>query len=723
MHDITELIKFILNPLNIGNYLKVSVVFLGLIIIGLVTHTAIFTTKKNKVFTIASSMVLGPCFYVLFLSAVSYLFKGYVWTNILFWLLCLGAAVIIYRQRKDYAYLIRYNSTISTIALTVALLTFIGLLFLFVGNTVIGGDVMSQWPLATSFVRGNYPTVLPWQPNQLSAYHQGTFMVLGSLSAVSGITIGHIHYFFSFYIITALFLLITGIVRERSSGLFVFIPGGLAVVLCGPLFLIKDPAPLINTIVSSKTVDITLVRKIAEFPQFSELKSYIGSGVTNISLMVFLNFITFSIATSVLFVYILNSKEIKAKYIILTTLLILLVSINEAVAIVVLPIFIGNFIKNTWENNFRKMILLFGKYIVFGSLLFMLIQNPIRDSLLSPAKEGQRFRLLTASDNAVYSSESEFSLRKRFAGTTNAKQPQKYGIWTTPSLFLFAVSIALAATILKDKLALSFAGLALISGMAGLTVLNTYWPPNALRFITQGYQLAMIAAGLVIISLLKSHSKFAKIIGAVSIIVFIPSAITASAKIVGGAFTGSYEFYQGELVYKNKSLEWLYTNTSHKDKTLFIDEYPYTSVYSPITMAATVQKGLFAPTVISEPKVVNIDFAAEWFDAMAYLSPNAIQKLDPNYLYIQKNSLQRLNTEKNQMLNDKQYFSKVYEDHDVFIYRIHDAYKKAPESDETILSNTANSIFCMLFSERSLSIGNFVSIKRNASLSLPVRDS
>ena len=66
---------------------------------------------------------------------------------------------------------------------------YLSLIILRVGNTVTGGDVITYWGIATSFARGNYPAVLPWQPNYLTVYHAGAFLVQGAIQSLSSVNI------------------------------------------------------------------------------------------------------------------------------------------------------------------------------------------------------------------------------------------------------------------------------------------------------------------------------------------------------------------------------------------------------------------------------------------------------------------------------------------------------------------------------------------------------
>src|SRR3989338_9019837 len=97
------------------------------------------------------------------------------------------------------ARIIKRRLDTSSSLLLIILALYIVFLYLYAAGFEIGADGDLYWGIATSFSRGDYPTVLPWQPNFLTVYHEGTFIIEGALRAISCASIETIHNFFSLF--------------------------------------------------------------------------------------------------------------------------------------------------------------------------------------------------------------------------------------------------------------------------------------------------------------------------------------------------------------------------------------------------------------------------------------------------------------------------------------------------------------------------------------------
>src|SRR3989344_6878611 len=254
--------------INIIHYLLLLLVIFLLAKSGYILSVLIFKTK-NKIFHLGSGIILGFCGYLILLSFSSYVYKGPISIFlyfILFNFLCLIVIPKRYNKKLDLSFPIKKLFHKNPLTFSILIIYSI-VFFVYADFAVTGGDVITHWSISASFANGNYPTHSPWQPQYLTAYHHGTFMILGALSVLSELRVGIVHFFFAATMVIAIFVLITGIAQGIKKTKASLIPAILGVVVfSGPYLLVSGYNNFFNLFLNASPTEI--IKLIGNQPLF-----------------------------------------------------------------------------------------------------------------------------------------------------------------------------------------------------------------------------------------------------------------------------------------------------------------------------------------------------------------------------------------------------------------------------------------------------------------------
>lgn len=682
---IRETVNFVLNSNHFLTYFKLFFTFALLTFSGVSIFYSVFKTR-NKLLLLGGGMIFGPLVFLFLLTVLSYIFKGGFWIFTIY-LLQLLASLILFLKNKNQIrkYLVKTNITLGSILVILILAFYFLFIVFYAKSSALGGDVSTYWGIATSFARGNYPAVLPWQPNYLTIYHMGAFIVLGAIHSISGADIYLTHMFFSVFIIWAVFIFIVGLVREKTRNILgLLVPVFVLILFGGPVLYLDYFGPLKKILVDS--VNIVLSAR-GEIPMFRDFRASIGSGANDLGALVYANFYTFALGTLLVTIYLLNSKlkiGLLKKYLLVTFLGFLTLSIDESVFLSEVPVIIIFFLLSTSKLPTTKKMHYIFIIILCSLVLFILIQNPVRDSLLMPAKIENRFEILSPNDYG-------FLDRVRFADSRLISIDSQN--WLLPSLPLLIATVITISLLFKSVYGIEFSLIALISLVLSYFVVNTFWPANGLRFTNQSNQILMLAIGFLLVDLIRlvKTKKSVQYLLVIIFFLFIPQLVNDNFYFIKKAQNKNENHFIIGYGSVNPTLDWIANHISYNKKFLFIDTYPEKSNSSPLTLQAVTTYGLFAPTVPPEIKVLNFDFGGEWFDAVTFLDPVAINKLDISYLVVSQNSLVTASEKRKLLLTDSNYFKNIYSTMDADIYEIQPSFKKLSD-DEISLEKIADMI-------------------------------
>lgn len=670
--------------------------------------------RADPVFIIGSGMLLGPLGLLFTTGLLSYLFKGFYAQTLIFYSYVLVISFLGIRslKKKSIIGIFHQFKKTTNIILSVVIFLYITVFFLNTSYFSLGGDVDIYFGIATSFARGNYPIHLPWQPIFLSGYHSGVFMVEGVLYALNQISIYSIHSFFSAYIISSLFLLITGLARIYSKSPITLFPAILGVVIFGfPVFLVGGATQFLRNLLN--------LHDLITYPQLVDFKGSLGGGSGDFFGMIYRNFYPFGLATFILSVYCLAVHNWKGrfflKYVLIIILLVLTASIDESFFIIEVLISGFFFIKDVKTVTLQKIIRLLPVLAFTLIALILLIQNTVRDSILDPSTEGTRFKVLIPTLNArksiypdkftlipgdqefmqYFNSVDDFGNGKSITGKipisylmknlslfNSAVKKAGSTNWLFPNLILLTTGLVILSLLFRLRISLIFSASALLTILLSVFIVYTFFPPTSVRFISQASQFLSLGIGFMAVELLGQNGK--KLINTLIILLFIVSApqiISAHARLLSLNQDIGVNFRPSSLSYQ-KALSKLQKLLPYNSRIILLDNFPTESHSSGITSEAIPRFGFFVPISPPDFKSVNSDASTEWIDAVN-LNPPSLKILGVNYIFIQDNAKNRLRLLGFENINPD-YFKFIWGDDTGKLYKVSDEYKNLPTQPNSI---------------------------------------
>ncbi len=658
--------------MNLPQVLSVVLILVVVTVVGMIFFRFLVDCKKLTII-IPGGMVLGSSLLILYLGILSYFFKGQLGIWIIF-LIFLTSAIFIYRKHKSELVVERLK--INTKNIVIGLLVFVvsSIFFIRSGNAIWGGDAITYWGFATSFARGNYPMILPWQPQFLTVHHQGAFLFEGAVHALSGVDIRVVHFIFAAFIILGGFLLLWGYVSDKTKKpILSIIPSLLGYVAFGGIFII-----LAKNMVSS-VPQLT----IPDLPVISNFKDALGA-LTSVSGLYYLIPRTVNLAIIIL-IFILIAEKIKRgivlKLLAVSTLSVVTLSVDESMfAAIILPIIAWiafDFVKSKEKILYMKGLVISG--IVF-ICLFWIVGNPIRDSILTPSLEAPRFKIVdiqTAKDQG----RAGF-LQSIFVTSQNYPNI----VWYLPD-FRLLLGTSLLLVIISGNIFLTLFLLAAIgSTTLYFFVDHTFWPGNYARFLLMGYQFIGFLVGGSIIFLLGSKSKIRRILSIALLIIIIPTCVS-SVRSVTRSIISSDNHYPNfsPLTTRHKVLDWISNNLPYNSKIFFIDGFLRDANYSDLTLQGIQGYGLYIPISSVNYKMHTAEYGVEAIDLITTLDPQSLRSLKIDYLYIKSNVLSNFSLQRQKDISNVSFFKPVYTDEAGTLYEVLQSYN-ATGNENTIKS-------------------------------------
>lgn len=649
----------------------ISTIIRAFFIFGLVTFIGILFFKiffRNKplnwLLLSGGGMILGPLIILFLLSFLSYIFTGHVFLSIFFILLILLSIYLFYKKK------IHFLTGLKSIDRKINVLVMLHLLlfFFFVRKANVGGDVLQYWSIATSFTHGNYPTVLPWQPHFLTIYHTGTFMVMGLLQVVTQLPIDRIHFFFAFYLLTAVFLLTSGIAIRMRHSILSLLPAIFGTILIGgPIFLLKL-AQIDNNFFRN------LFANFFHHPTFSMTIGSIGAGAISTESLIYIIFILFSIGVFFLFIYLLlerGRKNLFREYIFLIILTCLNLSINECFFFPQAALIGIFFLYDYRKEPIVKSLLQGFFFILLFASLFFIIPNAIRDSFLTPTHGVPRFQIILSP------LENIFALTPVHSDVINTSL--KGGpTWLLLDMRILIIFVLVMALIFQEPLLFVLGISALVMLICSLVIKGTFSPWDSLRFFSLAYQVLLFSIGFLLLRLL--DNKKLKIVALLIIVIFLPQLLSSYTKILTIALQSGNENYTSESS-PNEDLIKLSEVMPRSGRLLIVSFLPDKSLDLALTGDALVNYGQIIPFGPAGTRILDIAGGIEWYDAALYVDPPAIQKLGIRYVYIQGNSLKYLSYKRVQEIQNTKYFLPIATTPHGKLFKVTDGFMRLGSSE------------------------------------------
>src|SRR4030042_1384042 len=651
--------------------------------------------NKNIFLKLGSSIIIGLLVYLFLLSIFSWFFKS-VLSNIIISSICIIIGYI------DLLKIIKINKFKRNINLSdVVSLIFVFLylfIFLFrIALAPIGADAQIYFGVANSFVSGNYPISLPWQPDFLSVYHNGTYIIEGSLSTISGIGIYTTHILLSFVLLLSLLLIIIGIAREYHKGLRIFLPFIFGIILFSwPIILLRGLSSFFKTVFYS--LANLSISDITKYPQLLNFRASLGAGAMNVNDLIYINFSLFGLAAFLIFlliliVYSLNRRQRYGELFILVCIMVLTASIDETYFLIEIPLFLYYLKTIFWGSPIRSILRKISFITVIFLSLFFIIQNPIRDSFLTPSYESSRFKFILPNNPKILGklglSENEQYLKIATTDVWNYMKAKSIFVdkteWYLPDLKVVIIVTLFLALFLKEKWAVLLSIASLFSVIYGLVVVNTFWPPNDLRFITKAWQLISVASAFVILDLLNKKGLF-RVVAILALVIVLPNIIVSHANLIKGFMSLKYEYYVTSPQNIDIELSKIKNIIPQKSRVLFIDGYPFKEYTGFSSMYAGTRYGILTATSPIGIKILMPDdIGIDWQDAVTNLNPRSLRNMKIDYLYIASGEDSRFSEERKMQLQDKSYFNVIFSDNSGMFYKVYEKFYNIEDHSNTLI--------------------------------------
>ena len=664
MDTISIFLKIIFE--NIDFILPITIIFLLITSIGVVI-TLTLVNEDRWSLILPLGVAVGIFSFIIFLGTLSYFFKARPGILVIL-IIYILFGIFFYKKRKYKIPKIKFDRFFLKSFPIYFVIS--GLVAFLAGTTQYGGDVIAYWGFATSFANGNYPLRSPWQPDILANHHQGTYLFEGAIHALTNADMMLIHTLYSIYIVLSGIFLIWAIVRKITKRDILSVVPALTVYFSfGAIFI-----PLLSVLRQYLHPEVEHI--VTRLPLLLDAKNRLG-GMSNLPDMIYINHRAAALLGFILVLYLIYTKlKVKGywKPIIIAAFSVAIASSDE----IYLPALV--FMIGFWfiremilKPKFRKATFtsFFLGTIIF-IILFFLIGNALRDSMLTPPKEGTRFRIITSMESLLQRNESLKSAILRNSSDSSY-------FWFLPSVWVLGALALFLAISKRNYLVMLLFFATIGSFIAFFIVDHTFYATNNERFLSQLYQHLVFIISMSSLLLLKGKSRFLRLLAKLFLFVLVvPSIVFASVFIYKYAKKPAYNNLYGKIS-DDKVLLWLRTNKP-KERVFFVDGFLWKTNDPYLTNHGIQNFGLFVPVAPADIKVHTPDFGVEAIDVINTLNPSEMKALKITYLYVLDNQVGRFPLKRQKDLENQDYFKKVYKDNFGSLYQVSKQYYEKGEN-------------------------------------------
>lgn len=524
-------------------------------------------------------------------------------------------------------------------------------------HPLIGGDTRVYYPIASSFIKGNYPPVTPWQPDVPLSYHLGTFELLGALQFLSNFSYDFLHLYLAFlFIFSAIQIVIW--ITGRHTEITSFLLANLAAIvgfICFGFFKVALPRiPVHIPIVHTLNEFIIWMRS---FPKAEGSMETYGV-VTSVDSLLYVIFHATGLIvflSLLVFVLFMNKRNFLGWLIFLMALSSLAL-IDESIFTATFPAF---FLALFFQIKKVKIVLIFLVISIFIALQGGVISN----SLLPPKGADRSVVLFPRIDDISgdFVGHQINSIRsKLFVTDEKLGSFVWFNVGADLSLALALILILQVKVDSRNKLlfAIFFMG-ALFALVTYLIVIPKYIISNSNRILglTFWFSGILIAWSLIpIMDAIKQKKSFIKFSFYTTIILIsIPTVLPPLTSL------SLTRFGEDRLIPKEVNLSptemWMKNNLKFEDRTLILDGHtPHPSGI----IASMTNTGISSPVFAGGFRTYTVEPGPEFTDVAYSLSPEALKKLKISYLVINQEFFERLPDIRKDQLKDSEYFSIVF---------------------------------------------------------------
>jgi hypothetical protein len=432
------------------------------------------------------------------------------------------------------------------------------------------------------------------------------------------------------------------------------------------IFFISFGAIFVPLPESAKSIfSYVQVHEINKLPILTDVKDRLG-GSSNLNEVFYINH-RVAAFSGLLLLWILAGVNVKKTYfhqlLFLVLLLIPIVSTDEVVlpslGLMFLYWLLNNLLRQ--ENKTKNGIVIISAGIVCIGLFFV-VGSALRDSIFTPSAI-PRFQLIFSADSLY--------LRANELKASILQFPYGFILYF-PSLIFYFFLAAFSTILVKRQFSVMLFLGAVGAGIAFFLVEHTFYPGNQGRFLHLIYLLLSLNIALNCLILLKNSNQFKKSLAFICLIIFLPALASTSLYLIKQAKADSYPNFNKELP-GLPAVKWFKSNYP-SERVIFIDGYLNNQTDSYLNIGAIQHYGLKVPLSPAFVKVHTPDIGIEAVDLLTTLNPEDFADLKVRYIYIKKDQLVYLPSQRLMDIRNPEFFTQIYNDTDGVFLKVKDEY-------------------------------------------------
>lgn len=651
-------------PYATVGWVKLLAFLLPVIWAGIVTFRRVSSERRIELILPAGA-VLGVALLVFLLNLIAYVAKGTLGVFLAYGATIFIGVLLFRKKRSDK---VNFPKGKSLLFFLTSLLVWGAFIFWKSAHAPIGSDRELYYAVASTFLRGNFPPVTPWQPDVLLSYHIGPSLLLGAFQLFTGLSFEFLHLFFSAFFILSSALIVIWIWKRHTSILsfsLANLAAGIAFISFGFLKFAWPVFPLELPQVSSFREFVLWGRQL---PTVNESIEVYGAPI-NLDALIYFIFHAFGIAIFVCaLVLLLNPKKVNVllTWATIFVMLAALAIVSESLFVGAAPALILGILYLEWrKKTLRKNLFALGLLLILFFLTAVL-QGGVITSGVFPPEDIPSSVALFPKEGDIREDFTSYHYYQEITKSLPTKNDWLPFRWYHVGLdALLPIAFFLVLLLRKREKWLFLLGALSLTGLFSLIAYNVIVPKyliaNGNRFLAHSYQFSALALSLSVIGIIsllqKEKHKFTKfLVLAVFFWVALPTVIPPLALL------SKTRFGPNKLApisaKTSEAFFWIKENLPADRRVVVLDSRaPHPSGMARVMAEA----GVFAPVFPGEFRAYTIEPSPEYTDIVYSLSPKALEKLGVSIFYLESSFYESLPKLRQKQLLEENYFKVLFE--------------------------------------------------------------
>lgn len=677
------------------SYLKIIFLIIPVWLTGLIIFKLVVKEQRLEL-TIPAGFILGITFFVFLLNSLSFVFIPPISILLAYFVVIfIGIFLAIFYRITNWGVPIG-----KMLYLWISSLSIWGFLLGWKSNfALIGSDTNLYYSVASTFVRGNFPPLTPWQPDLPLAYHLGVSELLGAFHFLTGLDFKFLHIFFAFFFIFCSSQIIIWILKGHES-LMTFLLSNLAVAVSfisfGFVYITWPISPLQIPKITSIN---DLVLYLRELPTVNQSIEVYGAPV-NLDGLIYFVFHAFGLAIflSLLAIVMHIKKETFGGWLIICIGLASLALVSESIFIAAFPaLVLGMFLVEKKMGNLSKN---FKKILILLSLTVLVVfyQGGVISASIKPSSNIEFSAVLFPKKEDIKEDFTSYHLGQQSSKLLPLKTEWSPLRWFHPGVDILLPVSLLVILMLKmefrQALLLKILLIVAITSMLAYHfIVPKFLVANGNRFLATSFLFfALFISFTVIFIWEKVNKNLLKKALLLMLVVWVLVPIISPPL----ALLSKTRFGENKLIPKlldgSPAILWLKDNANFSERIMVLDKNaPHPSGQ----VRALVEAGVFAPVFDGSIRAFTIEASPQYLDIAYLLSPSALSKLGISTLLIDNDFYQTLPRLRQDQLENEKYFKKVFDYSNnrkdwEKVYIIQDEYLKSGKELDGTLDELSN---------------------------------